>query len=1039
MNFAIEVPGAASPLSRVELCRVLQSASLHDTNKRQAAGQQLSSWESDSDYYPALQTVFLDNTLPREIRLLAIIQLKNGIDRFWRHHTIKNAIPPAEKHMIRSNLFRGTIEEPDQQLALHNALVLAKIARIDFPDDWPECLDDAMAHLTSAKENDERLGRALIILLRVVKELGSARLRKSQTALQASTPALLRILCEIYGTKTSIWIAALTSGQAPPTASMNNSLVAFKILRRLMTMGYEFPHRDEIVRQVWTFSQAQFGQLLPVVNDQYPIIGKHLLQFTKLHIEMADSHPASFCALPDSVNLVRTYWDLVTQFSVVFANSDGIRQTGGSSDASKSRAEGPLLEKLALKGLLLIRSCIKMTHKPVQTIKYRSKEDVQEQKDAVAQVKAELFTEQLIGSIVETIITQFFLFRKADMEAWEEDPQEWEHQEESQVNAYEWEIRPCAEKLFMDILIYYGRSLLAPLLTYFARLQDPQTSIIDREAIYTAMGIGAHLLHDVTAHLINDTAFEFDPVLRSTVVADVQQNDPLSKILRRRIAILLSQWAQVRIEPTSQSTVYEIFRRLLVPTDPANDIVVRITAARQFKAVVDDFSFDSSIFQPFAPEVLKELLALTEIAEVDDTKLAITETLRSLITRMETGVTELSELIISALPSIWDAAGEMGHLMKQAVLAILQNLVIAMRTESQRYHHLMAPLIAQATEPESELRLYLMDDALELWSLLLQQSQASLSSDCLNLANIALAQLGEMNEFNPSLLSIVGSYLTLAPQSLLDDPLRDPLLRSLSGSLDVKDREQIAKASEYIQLVMTLSHKYGGIQGFQLVMRNVMEIGLLRKLLEGIHDAYDARQTSGPKRRSSRLERPALNEYLSILARIALIDPATFMEMIGSVGAVESVWTWLSDEWFYSFDTMSSPTQIKLNVLGTARLLELPQPTADLFLPKLQDYISTWTGVITQLWTNEDNVGHDTLVWTEPPEQSEWDTPKDMIERELAREDPVHTQATFGFTESRLKSLRESVGAMVYNEWISNVDKSVVKSYYNAGNGSWAT
>lgn len=56
MNFSIEVPGAASPLNRIELCRALQSASSsQDHHKRQAADQQLTSWRGHTDYYPTLQ------------------------------------------------------------------------------------------------------------------------------------------------------------------------------------------------------------------------------------------------------------------------------------------------------------------------------------------------------------------------------------------------------------------------------------------------------------------------------------------------------------------------------------------------------------------------------------------------------------------------------------------------------------------------------------------------------------------------------------------------------------------------------------------------------------------------------------------------------------------------------------------------------------------------------------------------------------------------------------------------------------------------
>lgn len=55
MSFAIEVPGAASPLSFESLCRALHSATSNDYAQRQEAGQQLTSWEQQPGYYSSLQ------------------------------------------------------------------------------------------------------------------------------------------------------------------------------------------------------------------------------------------------------------------------------------------------------------------------------------------------------------------------------------------------------------------------------------------------------------------------------------------------------------------------------------------------------------------------------------------------------------------------------------------------------------------------------------------------------------------------------------------------------------------------------------------------------------------------------------------------------------------------------------------------------------------------------------------------------------------------------------------------------------------------
>jgi hypothetical protein len=98
------------------------------------------------------QSVFLDKSLPLEVRYLAIIKLKNGIDKYWRKTATKYFIPPPymptrpdndnsgvdkeDKAVIRARLLESGVNEADQRLALQNALVIAKIARLEFPNDW---------------------------------------------------------------------------------------------------------------------------------------------------------------------------------------------------------------------------------------------------------------------------------------------------------------------------------------------------------------------------------------------------------------------------------------------------------------------------------------------------------------------------------------------------------------------------------------------------------------------------------------------------------------------------------------------------------------------------------------------------------------------------------------------------------------------------------------------------------------------------------------------------------------------------------------
>ena len=132
---AIELPQEANPLNQQTLLNTLTRATSTDRQQVQTGTQQLQNWEKQPGFYSSLQTVFIDKCLPLEVRHLSAIQLKNGIDKYWRK-TASNAISKEEKALIRSRCLESGIHEPDHRLALQNALVIAKITRFEFPHDW---------------------------------------------------------------------------------------------------------------------------------------------------------------------------------------------------------------------------------------------------------------------------------------------------------------------------------------------------------------------------------------------------------------------------------------------------------------------------------------------------------------------------------------------------------------------------------------------------------------------------------------------------------------------------------------------------------------------------------------------------------------------------------------------------------------------------------------------------------------------------------------------------------------------------------------
>jgi len=872
------------------------------------------------------------------------------------------------------------------------------------------------------------------VLLRVVKELSTARLRRSQTALHAIAPELVQLLGAIYTEKTAYWQELFTKGrgdEATAGFAIENSLTSLKILRRLVTGGYEQPHTDAMVCAFWSLSQSQFDQFLDGARQDswipapyQDMVGKHLIQFTKLHIDMSTAHPSSFPMLPNSIPLVKAYWNLVKGFSEVFEKSGGIKQTSGDSAGGAPKHEGPVYEKLALKGLLLLRSCIGIAHHPVQTFKYRTPEAKELEKQAVHTIKVDLLTREMLLDMVQVIVSKLFIFRKSDLEAWEEDPEGWESQERIEGQAYEWAVRPCAERLLLDLLTHY-KDLGEPLLAYCHLATKADMDIVTKEAAYCALGCAAAVIYQ---------SFDFDAFLTTSLVKDAQIQDPLAKLLRRRIAILLSQWVSVKISLANRPVVYDIFRHLMNPDDQLNDEVVRITAARQLKYIAEDFEFNGEAFQPFAADVFNLLVNLLQEVDGDETKLAVLETLRLIVTRMDSHISQFGDAIMLTLPKLWESAASEEYMIKQSVLAIMSALVSSMRAESQRYQGVIILLLGEAMNPESALHLHLIEESVDLWKAIMTQSSPPLNPDLTRMVQLALPLVEYDSEVANQCLEIVKDYILLAPQDILADALRRPTLAALAKALDARSREKSQLGATSIELVIRAAEEFGGAQGVSVVVQDLLELDVLRTVLEGLHSSWESSQTTGPNRKPSTINSIKETDYFALLARIALADPAVFVTMLTSFGSpIEQVWSWLAPQWFANFDCMSDVEREKLSCLALTRLWELPSPMQDLALGRLQDYFSMWTSVVTEL--AEDAGGEmlgaqDSLVWREVGSY-EYDTPLDVHEREFAFKDPVHRVVTFEFVRARLGDMVQRVGGEQAFEanWAVNVDREVLAGF----------
>ena len=130
------------------------------------------------------------------------------------------------------------------------------------------------------------------------------------------------------------------------------------------------------------------------------------------------------------------------------------------------------------------------------------------------------------------------------------------------------------------------------------------------------------------------------------MVPEVQIQDQAYKLLRRRVSLVLGQWSPIKYGEMNTDALFQIFQHLLNREDPLNDLVVRITAGRQLRNVLEPYEFASAHFMPYAQSTLGNLMALVQEVELSETKMGLLETVRVVVVKMEHHVSLMDAAIL---------------------------------------------------------------------------------------------------------------------------------------------------------------------------------------------------------------------------------------------------------------------------------------------------------------------------------------------------------------------------------------------------------
>uniref|UniRef100_A0A096LSJ1 Importin 11 n=1 Tax=Poecilia formosa TaxID=48698 RepID=A0A096LSJ1_POEFO len=235
--------------------QALTQATSQDTAVLKPAEEQLRQWETQPGFYSVLLNIFNNHTLDVNVRWLAVLYFKNGIDRYWRR-AAPHALSEEEKTSLRAGLITN-FNEPVNQIATQIAVLIAKVARLDCPRQWPELIPIL---LESVKGQDGLLQhRALLTFYHVTKTLASKRLAQDRRLFQDLASGIYSFACSLWSHHTDCFLQQVCArDEAAALNSLERTLLSLKVLRKLTVHGFQDPQQN---MEVMGFLNAVFERL----------------------------------------------------------------------------------------------------------------------------------------------------------------------------------------------------------------------------------------------------------------------------------------------------------------------------------------------------------------------------------------------------------------------------------------------------------------------------------------------------------------------------------------------------------------------------------------------------------------------------------------------------------------------------------------------------------------------------------------------------------------------------------------------------------
>ncbi|XP_038076376.1 importin-11-like [Patiria miniata] len=946
----------------------LTRAASQDTAILKPAEQQLKSWETQPGFYSVLLTIFSNHSLDVNVRWLAVVYFKNGLDRYWRK-TASNAIPEPEKTKIREQLIMN-FREPVGPIATQLAVLISKIARADCPRNWPELIPTLLANIRRPEHLEQQ--RALLTYHHVINMLAGKRLGPDRKLFQELTASTFAFLFELWNSHLEGFLHhASLDDHHNMAVLLELSTLALKVLRKQIIYGMTEPEKNT---DAMMLIQLVFQRIRPVLeirgktppsNNLREKMEKKILLMMKMLLDIQDTFPLSYVAfIPQSLELSVSY---------VFTEA----------------GKGLLFERFIVQNMNLIKSIVKCDY-------YRVSKVIEETKEQGAidahKAKNEFFTDSTLREMCHRLLSQYFLLTQEDLEMWENDPEGFTIDEGGE--SWKFTLRPCTEVLFLAMFHAYRDVFTSVLLQMVQSVQgivEPTNMemMLQKEAVYNAMGLAAFELFDEV---------DFDQWFTNHLLGELGDKNPRYKIIRRRVIWLIGQWLGVKLAPSLHPTVYQAVLPLLAEDE---DLVVRITAAQTLKIAVDDFEFKKDNFLPYLESSFALLFQLLKQVSECDTKMHILHVLSFIIERVEAQIRPYASSLAQYLPLLWEESSE-HNMLRCAILSTLVHLVQGLGTLSVQLYPFLLPIIQFSTDVSQPPHVYLLDDGIDLWYETIQNAP-TMTKELLQLfGNMpALLELGSENL--KTCFQIITAYVLLGPNEFMQS-YSGAVFAGCVSLLDNVRPEGIVIVMKLVETIF----KMFPVEGPQIFRQ------VLQKVFQRILDKEEYPTV--------------MSMYLSVIARIILKNQSFFFSFLQQYSHLtneqpDEILSKLLVVWSEKMDWITQAERRKLSALA---LMALLPSNSRVVTEKFPDVIYAVVEVLHDVCREENGSQVDYLVMGDREDlEDEYETENDKRKRRLSLKDPVHCTSLRDYVILQFTEFERVHGTSTFTKLMESIDLEV--------------